>query len=609
MSAISTLLVQNKPLDNDIVVWGGDDVFTNTLVFGPTRCGKTSTVLHPMAYEIMKAKKRGEKVGFTIIEPKGDLVKDIYDMAIELGLEDEVVFLDPTNPNSQKLNVMQGEENAVIEATVAVLQSLFGKQEAFYSTVQDLSTRKVTSLLKRLYKDNLDLITVLENLRDPDILKASVNAYRNQIPGGSDELTNFFDNELLGQGQMAEKYRQLVIGLRSQLENITSNPYLRNVITGQSDINLDEHLEKGTILLVNTAAGLMGRSGDAFGMFVSMHMQLATFRRKGTEFNRVPHYLIIDEYAQYINPYVARFLSFAASFRVALVAALQSFSQLEVASGDQDAKSIRNSIINLARNKIVFGGIEIEDAKYASEMMGLEEIETRSRTYDGGILKDFLPKSYKDEIKERAKFSTRFFMDGMPRFHCVCKLVQGGITTSSFLAKGEWIPRTWRELASKEDKILAMSEEEKLADLIDSRPKFFKWRERALYDVEIHEIRERQKRRALLGDNPFENFTRSTSENSNIQTQVLKPVYSILVDKSEEKSTSVPPQNVDLIPQKIKSTGLFSTMGVNSSIVEKKEKQTTEIKEQTPVQVLIDESTNQKKQESKPVEEDDFFHF
>ena len=607
MSAISTLLVQNKPLDDDIVVWGGDDAFTHTIVTGPTRCGKTSTVLHPMAYEIMKAKKKGKKVGFTIIEPKGDLVRDIYDMAVELGLEDEVVYIDPTNPNSHRLNVMQGDENAVIEATVAVLQSLFGKQEAFFSSVQNLSTRKVTALLKRLYKDNLDLITVLENLRDPATLQASVNAYRSQIPGGFDDLTNFFDNELLGTGKTAEQYRQLVIGLRSQLENITSNPHLRNIITGQSDINLDEHLEKGTILLVNTAAGLMGRSGDAFGMFVSMHIQLATFRRKGTEFDRIPHYLMIDEYSQYINPYVARFLSFAASYRVALIAAIQSFSQLEVASGDQDAKTIRNAIINTARNKIVFGGVEVEDAKYASEMMGLEEIETRSRTYDGGILKDFLPKSYKDEVKERPKFSQRFFMDGMPRFHCVCKLVQDGVATPSFLAKGEWIPRTWRELATKEDEILAMSDEDKLVELQKNRPPFHKWRERALYDVEIHEIKDRQKKRALLGDNPFNILTEATPEEPlNIQSKVIKPVDINLVNV-EQKSTSIPPY-VDSNPQKSKSNGLFSTMGFSTLQIQKDEVESKKV--ETPVQSNNEDLILQKQQqESDSVEEDPFFHF
>lgn len=572
MSATNKLLIHNAPvqLGEGIKLWGGDDAFTHLLVFGPTRCGKTSTILNPMCYEMMMAKKRGKKVGFTVIEPKGDLVQDIYDMAIGLGLEDEVIFLDPTNPNSHRLNVMQGEEAAVIEATVAVLQSLFGKQEKFFEAVQETSARNVIALLKRLYNDNLDLTTVLENLRDLNIMTSSLAAYKKQI-GGTDDLSNFFDNELLGSGKMSEKYQQLVIGLRAQLENIVSNPNLRNVITGQSDIQLDKHLEDGKILLVNTAAGSLGKAGDAFGMFVSMHIQLATFRRKGNEFSRIPHYLIIDEYSQYINPYVARFLSFAASYRVALVAALQSFNQLEVASGDQDAKSIRNAIINTARNKIIFGGVENEDAKFAADMMGAEEIVSRTNMYEGGIIPSFLPKSYRHETKERQKFTQRFFMDGMPRFHCVCKLVENGVATPSFLAKGEWIPRNWREKAQEEDAVLLMSDDERLEQLEKNRPPLWQWKERALFDVEIQKIKGRQKKRALIGENPFANDETAPLVQNPIQhTEPLQqiPVANNLYDFSShtnskaqetqaEPMRSVPPQQT-VQPTHTASQTMFS---------------------------------------------------
>lgn len=92
----------------------------------------------------------------------------------------------------------------VAEATAAVLQSLFGKQEAFFQTVQELSARNITRLLKELHGDDMDLLDVLETMRDPRVLETKVQRLKDWQ--GHTELVDFFENELLG--FMSEKYRQ-----------------------------------------------------------------------------------------------------------------------------------------------------------------------------------------------------------------------------------------------------------------------------------------------------------------------------------------------------------------------------------------------------------------
>src|SRR5699024_501854 len=124
-------------------------------------------------------------------------------------------------------------------------------------------------LLKEVYGDKMDMIDVLKNLRDESLLKKNVDRLRKKK--GNTDLVQFFEAELLG--SMKEKYRQFVIGLRTQLENITSNDRLRKMITGKSSIDLNEHMEKGGILAINTSLGRLSKSGDAFGMFASMNIQ------------------------------------------------------------------------------------------------------------------------------------------------------------------------------------------------------------------------------------------------------------------------------------------------------------------------------------------------
>jgi hypothetical protein len=488
----------NSLTEPSIIRWGGDDPFTHTLVIGPTRCGKTATILKPLIFQILKAKKMEIPVGLSVIEPKGDVARMVKEMAEEMGLKKDLVYIDPLFPDeTNRINVMKGDKADVAEATVAVLKSLFGKQDAFFATVQELSSRKVTLLLKELYGDNMDIMDVLANLRDVTLLQTNVEKMR--AAKGNNDLIQFFDNELLGSGNMAEKYRQFIVGLRAQLENITSNERLKAIVTGKSDIDLDEHFERGGILAANTALGLLGKSGDAFGMFLAMHLQLATFRRRGTERTRIPHYLIIDEYSRYINPDVERFLSIAAEYRVALIAAIQSLGQLELESGNLSGRAMKRAILTSTRNKIVFGGLEYEDAEEVSKIMGKNLIRERQTTFGGGIMDNILPKHYKETEEEKQRFYSTFLMDGLPRFHYIYKLLNDGTPKEPSVGKGDFVPRDWKEHLEKELN----------KPILDEKyPHFWNWRKRAEYEVAKKRMEERQVRKEkedlIFSFNPFE---------------------------------------------------------------------------------------------------------
>lgn len=438
-----------------IKMWGGMDAFTHLLIVGPTRCGKTATILKPIIYHLLLQKKKGIPLGLSVIEPKGDVAFLVRELCEEMGLD--FIHIDPSQKRgyaievgyhdpfyrSHGFNPMQGDEDTVAEATVSVLQSLFGKQEAFFKTVQEVSARNVTKLLKRLQGDKLDLTDVINTLRDLTILESRVKELIQRE--GQSDLTNFFEAELLG--TMRDKYRQFVIGLRAQLENLTSNQVLKNIMSGPSEINIDEHFEKGGILAVNTALGELGTSGDAFGQFVIMHLQSGTFRRGGTEKTRIPHYLIVDEYSRYINPDVERFLNIAAEYRVAGIFAIQSLGQLEVESGKLSAKAIKRAIMAGCRNKIVFGGIGAEDAKELAEEFGKKQIIERQATYKTNIIgPNIFPDNYRDTEKEEYRFYPTQLMDGLPRFHFVAKLLENGQPTPPAVYKGMFIPKNWKEL-------------------------------------------------------------------------------------------------------------------------------------------------------------------
>jgi hypothetical protein len=282
---------------------------------------------------------------------------------------------------------------------------------------------------------------VVHALRDPKILEKKVQDLKNR--DGYTDLVQFFEAELLG--SMREKYQQFVIGLRAQLENITSNRYLKQIMQGHSDIDIDVHFEQGGVLAVSTSLGKLRKAGDAFGQFVIMHLQSGTFRRKGTEQTRVPHYMIVDEYSRYINPDVELFLSIAAEYRVAGVFAIQSLGQLEVEAGKIGPKAMKQAILTSCRNKIAFGGLSAADAKEFSDEFGKEWVVKKEKTYDGVLIPRILPKSYRIVEKEINRFYYTDLMDGLPRFHYVHKLLQDGTPQPPGLAKGTFVPKDWKE--------------------------------------------------------------------------------------------------------------------------------------------------------------------
>src|SRR5699024_7440590 len=268
------------------------------------------------------------------------------------------------------------------------------------------------------------------------------------------DLVDFFKSELLG--SMADKYRQFVIGLRAQLENIVSNKNLRDIITGKSSFNMDEHFEKGGLLAVNIALVMLRSSGDAFGQFITMHLQNATFRRPPTEDDTVvPHFMIVDEYSRYINPDVEIFLSLAATYKVSGTFAVQSLSQLELESGKYSAKAMRQSILTNTRNKIVFGGVAMDDAKAFSEMFGEDDVVMRQSTYKFKTVMPMLfPDSYRDTETTEVRFSPTDIMDQLPRFTYVHQMMKDGKLNEPGLGLGQFVPRNWKELREWEDKPL-----------------------------------------------------------------------------------------------------------------------------------------------------------
>ncbi len=429
------------------------DRFGHMVIVGPTGCGKTSKIIKPGIWQdlieikrkrtayrklldkiehdyekglqrirknktwsldkkqskviqlIEKKDKRLSKInkqdyiaGLTVIEPKGDLAEDVVKMCKKLNLND-YKFINPMNEDTDIFNIMQGEADEVAETNRTVLKNLFGKQEQFFSLIQETTARNTILLIKRLRGDALDLIDVARTLRDEDILRSMVDKYESEF--GEDDLVQFFRAEVYG--TLKDKFYQFALGLRQQLEDIGGNKYLKRVLIGNSTVNLDKHLEEGGILIVNTCMGRLGILGDTFGEFVIMHLQNAVFRRPGSEWTRPNHYIWIDEAPRYMNPDLERLLAIGRSYRASANMSIQVSDQLVLS----ERKELAGILMANWRTKIVLGGLPEQDAKMFSEEFGKDVNKTKQYTYNYKSLiavPSLVPKNYRTTEKEENRF-------------------------------------------------------------------------------------------------------------------------------------------------------------------------------------------------------------
>ncbi len=449
---LGEIIAEKKPL-----MLTGQDRFGHMMIAGPTGCGKTSKIIKPCIWQdlldikskrIKKEKlllehkiwqqRKIEKIkndnrkndaekhgliqevlakepeikdlqeyiaGLTVVEPKGDLAADVVEMCQALDLP--YIYINPMDENTHKFNIMEGEPDIVAESTRTVLRNLFGKQEPFFAQVQETTARNTVLLMKRLRGDDIDIIDIARALRTQDVLQELVNELA-AISSDTDDLVQFYRAEVFG--VLQDRFYQFAMGLRQQLEDIGFNKYLQRVLIGRSDVNLDEHLAKGGILIVNTAMGELGKLGDVFGQFVVMYMQNAVFRRPGNEFTRPHHYMWIDEAPRYLNPDFERLLAIGRSYRCATTLAIQTLDQLKL----EEKEAFAGVVLSNCRTKVIFGGLPARDAETFEAEFGSDLKRIKQHTYNYrriNPLPPLLPKTFRTTKQDEVRYTFTQIME------------------------------------------------------------------------------------------------------------------------------------------------------------------------------------------------------
>lgn len=335
-------------------------------------------------------------LGITVLEPDGNFIDDFRLVADNLGIM--VYKIDPLDPNSYGINPFINKSPAKVASIIStVLKGMYESENpdssnVFFGQVTQQALENLAILLKLMYPKMHDglmptLEDMLECLYNYDVVEEMCEELKLDpvLSVKHAILIKYFEKNfykppldingkpILGTVGSNRKETELFLyGATTQLDNLMRNKKVRRILCSRdNNIDLDKVLSQGCCVSVCTRRGELGALlAKPFGMFYILTMQDAVLRRPGDEDTRVPHFMYIDEFPDFVNKETETCFTLFRKYRCGMTIAIQNLSQLE---RTESMKFYKQVITSNSRTVAVFGDTNKEDSEYWSKAFGRYE--------------------------------------------------------------------------------------------------------------------------------------------------------------------------------------------------------------------------------------------
>ena len=331
-------------------------------------------------------------LGLTLMAPDYEVISHMIDVCKNFGISYNII--DPQNPNSIGLNPFVYTDSSKIAISISsVLKAMYNTShsdvdEAYKEDIVMQAIENLAILLKEMYPRMND--GKLPNMED--MLKMFTNfeliEKMCEILAHNEELKekysiqlayfrkNFYQNSP-GKSNI-EKYLYTVI---SQLDNLLRIPGINGILCNRhNNLNFDEMLSNANITFICTRRGDLGAAGHkAFGLFFLIAMQNAVLRRPGIEDSRIPHFLYVDEFSDFICKDTEAMFTMYRKYKVGNIISVQSLQQLETSHLRENYK---NTILSNCANKIYTGNGVVDELEWWSNEFGTRREWVYSNSMD-----------------------------------------------------------------------------------------------------------------------------------------------------------------------------------------------------------------------------------
>lgn len=373
-TGIATL---NAPYNNDYL---NKNFNLNMLIPVQGKEGLYKAYMKKMILGESRDKYVYRNLGFTSLSPDYESIHHMKEVADNFNIPYHII--DPNDRSSIGLNPFV-YENPLKTAGVFiyVLKAMYqGTKEDIEKVNLENNAIKaienVCTLLKVsypiIYKDR-DYLPTLE-----DVLKLFINIDAveglcnklKQIPEIAEKYSielNYFKKYFYKDAPYRMETEKCLLYASSIFEDLLRYPGVKNIICNRkNNINYDNVLENGELVFACTQRGDLGVSvHKTFGLFFLLLMQNSVLTRPGNESNRIPHFLYIDEFPEFVSKQTEPIFTLYRKYRVGTTLSSQTLGQL----GEADSK-YRQTIVSNCINKLVFGNNSIEENEWWAKELG-----------------------------------------------------------------------------------------------------------------------------------------------------------------------------------------------------------------------------------------------
>lgn len=331
-----------------------EDRFCHFYVIGQTGTWKSS-ILQVMARQDFK---NGKWVA--IIDPHGDLVKDLIPFIPRSRADDIIIFnpIDTQRPLGLNLLESSSPEEMELIATEAlnIMIRIFWN-EIFWPRIQDYFRNGVLTLMEYPYGGTL--VDIVRLFTDDAFQKERVRYVRNAM------VKSWWTSTYAAMGEREKQ--EMIPYFAAKFWAFITNGYIRNII-GQvkSSFDIFDVMNQSKILLVNLSKwSLWQENSELLGLILIAKIQMAAMRRnKIPKSERKDFFLYIDEFQNYVTQSIENILAEARKYRLWLIVAHQYLWQLEKSDPlTKSSTNLKNAIFGNVKTIMCYK-IGPEDAEF-----------------------------------------------------------------------------------------------------------------------------------------------------------------------------------------------------------------------------------------------------
>lgn len=335
-------------------------------------------------------------IGITCMSPDIELISHMTDVCENFKIKYNLI--DPSSINSLGLNPFVYDNPSKIAVTISsVLKGMYNtahdeKEDLYDEDVTLQAIENLTILLKEMYPrmnegalPNLeDLLKLLTNFELVEKMCKIMETEKELAEKYAIQLA-YFKHHFYKNGVGVEDTRKAVYSSITQLDNLLRIPGVKTVLCNRHEnLNFDEMLANGEVTFVCTRRGDLGAtSNKAFGLFFLLTMQNSVLSRPGTENTRVPNFLYIDEFPDFICKATESIFTMYRKYKVGVVISSQSLIQL---GGEKENQRYKETILANCGNKVFTGNCTPEEAEWWSKEFNRRRKWAYKNTMDGSKL-------------------------------------------------------------------------------------------------------------------------------------------------------------------------------------------------------------------------------